>query len=85
MTDVVSHHKKLKIVIDTLTVLSISIECIFRKLLIQIHRFRLTSSHSQTNKHYDQQIIEHSTLNTIAHVFQFSSSIIGECVRLLKR
>jgi len=54
MTDIVSHHKKSEIVIDTLTVLSISIECAFRKLLIQTHRFRLTSFHSQTNEYYDQ-------------------------------
>jgi len=53
MTDVVSHHKKLKTVIDMLTVLSISIECTFRKLLIQTHRFRLTNFHSQTNEYYD--------------------------------
>jgi len=85
MIDVVFHHKKLKIVIDTLIILSISIECTFRKLLIWIYRFKLTNFHSQTNKYYDQQIIKHSTLNTIAHVFWSSSSIIDECVRLLKR
>jgi len=85
MTDIVFHHKKLKIIIDTLTVSSISIECTFEKLLIWIHRFRLTNFHSQINKHYNQQIIEHSTLNTIAHVFWSSSFIIDECVRLLKR
>ena len=85
MINVVSHHKKLKIVIDTLTVSSINIECTFRKLLIQIHRFRLVSFYCQTNEYYDQQIIEHFTLNTIAHVFWSSSSIIDECMRLLKR
>jgi len=85
MLDVVFHHKKSETVIDTLTVLSISIECAFRKLLIQIHKLKFTSFHNLTNEHHDQQIIEHSTLNIIAHVFQFSSSIIDECVRLLKR
>jgi len=69
MIDVVFHYKKLEIVIDTLIILSISIECTFKKLLIQTHKFKFTSFHSQTNEHYDQQIIEHSTLNTIVHVF----------------
>jgi len=46
MIDIVSHYKKSEIVIDTLIISSISIKCTFRKSLIQIYKFRFTSSHS---------------------------------------
>jgi hypothetical protein len=82
MIDVV-FSSKVKTVINRLIILSISIECIqniiYLNLQIQTHKFSELKTNIIVNKSLS------ILLWILVHVFWSFSSIIDECVRLLKR